>query len=187
MTETTVASPCAKVWGALVLLGFLSFIFGLLMMFFPNLTALVVLTLIGVLIIIMGVIGLIFALFTPAGEGKSTLLLIGGILGILIGVGFIIYPAIIGIVLTWMIGVVILFIGVLQLVFGLAEKNIPGRGLYVLAAIISIIFAILFMTYPTIGGLIIFGYLVAIYFFINGILIMAAGYHMHKVCQELPA
>jgi len=183
----TVSSSCAKGWGALVLLGFLSVIFGILMMIYPDITATVVLTLIGILIIVMGVIGLIFAMLTPAGEGKSTLLLLGGVLGVLIGVGFIMYPVIAGSVLTWMIGILIFFTGLLQIVFGLEEKYQPGRWLYILAGIISIIFAILIMIFPVIGGLIIFGYLVAIYFFINGIVLMTVGYHMHRVCLELPA
>ena len=183
----TVASSCAKGWGALVLLGFLSVLFGILMMMYPDITAMVVLTLIGILIIVMGVIGLVFAMLTPAGEGRSTLLLLGGVLGVLIGVGFIMYPAIAGSVLTWMIGILVFFIGLLQIVFGLEEKYQPGRWLYVLAGIISIIFAILIMIFPVIGELIIFGYLVAIYFFINGILLMTIGYHMHRACREFPA
>ncbi len=176
MAEMNVAPSCSSGWGALVLLGILSLIFGLVMMFFPGITAMAVITLIGIIIIVLGIIAVIMALFTPAGEGKSTLLLLVGIIGVLVGAGAIIYPIVFGEILTEIIGIVVFIIGIIQIAFALAEKGVNSRGLLMLSGIISIIFSVLIMAYPLIGALVLFGYLIAIYFFITGLVTIVTGF-----------
>jgi uncharacterized membrane protein HdeD (DUF308 family) len=176
MAEMNVASSCSSGWGALVLLGILSLIFGIVMMFFPGITAMAVITLIGIIIIVLGIIAVIMALFTPAGEGKSTLLLLVGIIGVLVGAGAIIYPIVFGEILTEIIGIVVFIIGIIQIAFALAEKGVTSRGLLMLSGIISIIFSVLIMAYPLIGALVLFGYLIAIYFFITGLVTIVTGF-----------
>ena len=185
MAETFGAPSCSNGWGALVLLGILSLIFGLVMMFFPGITAMAVITLIGIVIIVLGIIAVIMALFTPAGEGKSTLLLLVGIIGVLVGAGAIVYPIVFGEILTEIIGIVVFIIGIIQIAFALAEKGVSSRGLLLLSGIISIIFSVLIMAYPLIGALVLFGYLIAIYFFITGLVTIATGFVSRKAaCTE---
>lgn len=185
MEETTiVVIPADRGWGALIILGVISLIFGFLMMLFPETTAIAVVTLIGVLVIILGIIMLISSLLMPAGATRSTLLLLGGIIGILIGVGVIVYPIIAGSIMTEVIGAVIIIIGMMQILFGLVYEGDPRRALYFISGIVSIIFALLIIFYPWVGGMIIFGFLVGLYFIILGLSIIAAGYISHWICSR---
>ncbi|MCU0632449.1 MAG: DUF308 domain-containing protein [Methanolinea sp.] len=185
MTETVVVvTPCDRGWGALVILGLISILFGILLMLFPDLTAIAVVTLIGVLVVIFGVIMLLSSLFLPAGAPKSALLLFGGLVGILIGVGIVVYPIIAGAILTEIIGAAIFIIGMMQMLFGLVFEGDKRRSLYFIAGLLSVIFALLIIFYPLTGGLILFGYLVAIYFFILGLFMAIAGYLSHCICTQ---
>jgi len=185
MPDTVVVvTPCDRGWGALLVLGLFSILFGVLMLLFPDLTAIAVVTLIGVLVIILGAIMLLSSLFLPAGDSRSTLLLFGGLAGLLIGVGMIVYPILAGAVVTEIIGAVIFVIGMMQMLFGLVFEGDRRRALYFISGILSIIFALLIIFYPFIGSLILFGYLLAIYFLLLGILMVIAGYLSHAFCKR---
>lgn len=185
MTDTVVVvSPNARGWSALVILGLISIIFGFLLMLIPDLTAIAVVTLIGVLITILGVIMLLSSLFLPAGASRSTLLLFGGLIGILIGVGVIVYPIVAGAIFTEIIGGAIIVIGMMQMLAGLIFEGDSRRSLSFVSGILSVVFALLIIFYPLVGSLILFGYLVAIYFLVSGFLMAAAGYLNHRMCMR---
>jgi len=181
--SVVVLTPCDRGWGALVILGVISLIFGFLMMLFPRTTTITVLTLIGVLLIILGIIMLLSSLLMPAGAPHSLMLLLGGIVGILVGVGVIIYPIIAGSIMTEILGAAIIIMGMMQLLSGLIHEGDPRRTIYLISGIISIIFALLIMFYPMLGGIILFGFLVGFYFMVLGILIIAVGYLSHRICR----
>ncbi len=185
MPDTVVVvTPCDRGWGALLVLGLLSILFGVLMILFPDLTAIAVVTLIGVLVIILGAIMLLSSLFLPAGAARSTLLLFGGLAGLLIGVGIIVYPILAGAVITEIIGAVIFVIGMMQILFGLVFEEDRRRTLYFISGILSVIFALLIIFYPFIGSLILFGYLLAIYFLLLGCMMVIAGYLGRSLCTR---
>jgi len=147
MEETVViVTPCDRGWGAVVILGVISLLFGFLMMLFPKTTAVAVMTLIGVLVIILGVIMLLASLLMPAGAFRSTLMLLGGIAGILVGVGIIVYPILAGSILTEIIGAAIIIIGMMQMLFGLIYEGDSRRTLYFIAGLLSVIFALLILS-----------------------------------------
>ncbi len=185
MEETVViVTPCDRGWGAVVILGVISLLFGFLMMLFPKTTAVAVMTLIGVLVIILGVIMLLASLLMPAGAFRSTLMLLGGIAGILVGVGIIVYPILAGSILTEIIGAAIIIIGMMQMLFGLIYEGDSRRTLYFIAGLLSVIFALLIIFYPLLGEIVLFGYLVGIYFIILGISMAIAGYLSHCICTR---
>jgi len=112
------------------------------------------------------------------------MLLLGGIVGILIGVGIIVYPIIAGSIMTEIIGAAIFVIGLMQMLFGLIYEGDSRRVLYFITGLLSIIFALLIIFYPLIGGMILFGFLVGLYFIILGISIIFAGYLSHCICTR---
>ena len=183
--SVVILNPCDRGWGAFVILGVISLLFGFLMMLFPETTAIAVLTLVGVLLIILGVIMLLSSLLMPAGAPHSLLLLVGGIVGILAGVGVILYPIVTGSVIVEILGAAIIIIGMMQLLFGLVHENDPRRVIYIVSGIVSILFALLIVFYPWLGGIILFGFLVGVYFMLLGILIIAAGYLSHRICSGM--
>lgn len=185
MADTVIlVTPCDRGWSALVILGLLSILFGVLMILFPDLTAIAVVTLVGVLVIILGVIMLLSSLFLPSGATRSTLLLFGGLIWLLIGVGIIVYPIIAGAIMTEIIGAAIFIFGMMQVLFGLVFEEGKRRALYFISGILSLIFALLIIFYPFIGSIILFGYLLAIYFLLMGILMVLAGYLSHCACAR---
>ncbi len=186
MTDVVVyeASLCNVKWGAFVLIGFLMLIFGFIMALFPGITATVIVMLFGVLIIILSFLAIILALLHPAGASSSTLLLIGGIIAFLVGVAAILSPVFFGEILVIIIAVVLFIIGLMNLVFAFAEKTAQHRLMIGFLGVLSIIFAILLMGFPLLGGIVLFGYLIAIYFIIYGIISIIAGYAIRGLVKE---
>ncbi len=171
-------------WGAFILIGFLMLIFGFLMALFPDVTATVIVMLVGVIILILAFLAIILALLHPAGASSGTLLLIGGIIAFLIGVAAILSPVFFGAVLVMIIAIVLFVIGLINIVFAIAEKSAQHRLMTGFLGVLSIIFALLLMVYPLIGGVVIFGYLIAIYFIIYGIVSIIAGYAIRDLIKE---
>jgi len=163
-------------WGGFVFLGLLSLLFGILIMLFPNITATILVILFSLLIILLAFMAIIMALLTPVGETRSSLLLIAGIIGFLVGVAGIVYPVIFGAILVEIIAVVLFVIGLMNIAFAVSEKTFPHRWLLGLAGVMAIIFGFLFMVYPLIGAMILFGYLVGAFFVIYGIIAIVIGF-----------
>ena len=68
-------------WGALVLLGLLAVVFGLLIVLFPGISATVLIELIGIFVIVLSFGVLMIAAVSPGGWKGSVLLAILGIIG----------------------------------------------------------------------------------------------------------
>ena len=86
--------------------------------------------------------------------------------------------------MTEIIGAVIFVIGMMQILFGMVFEADRRRALYFISGILSVIFALLIIFYPFIGSLILFGYLLAIYFLLLGIMMVIAGYLSHAFCTR---
>ena len=81
-------------WGALVLLGVLSVIFGLLIVLFPEVSATVMIELIGILIIVLSFATVMLAALSPGGWKSSLLLAILAIIGFFFGIATIVHPVV---------------------------------------------------------------------------------------------
>ncbi len=186
MTDVLVyrESICDVKWGTFVLLGLLALIFGIVIMFFPGLTAAVLVMLFGVLIIVLAFLALIIALMSPGETGRPTLLLLAAIIGFIVGVGAILAPQFFAAILTIIIAVVLFVIGLMNIIIALSEKTFPHRWLLFIMGLLSVIFAILLMVYPLMGAVVLFGYLLGIYFIIYGILSIAAGLSLRSIKNE---
>ena len=186
MTEVIVyeESICNVKWGTFVLIGLLSLIFGILIFFYPELTAAVLVMLFGVMVIVLAFITLVGALMSPGESGRPALLLLAAIFGFIVGAVALIAPQVLAAILTIIIGVVLFVIGIMNVVLALSEKTYNHRGLLFLLGILSIIFAFLIMIYPLFGAVILFGYLVGAYFLIYGILSIIAGLVLRSVRNE---
>lgn len=173
---------CDVKWGTMVFLGILSLIFGIIILFYPGVTAAVIVMLFGVLILILAVLALIMALMTTGG--KATLLLLAAIFGFLVGAGAIISPIAFGAFVAIMIAIVLFVIGIMDIVIALGEKAYPHRWLLFILGILSIIVALLIMFYPAAGAVTLFGVIVGLYFVIYGILAIIAGFALRSVKKQ---
>jgi uncharacterized membrane protein HdeD (DUF308 family) len=173
---------CDVKWGTLALIGFLSLIFGIIILFYPGITEEIIVMLFGVLVIILAVLALITALLSTGG--RSTLLLLGAIIGFIVGVGALLSPVIFGAFLVIIIGIVLFVIGLVDMAIAIGEKEYPHRWLLFILGILSIIVAILLWAEPVIGAIVVFGVLVGIYFVVYGILAIIAGFALRSVKKQ---
>jgi uncharacterized membrane protein HdeD (DUF308 family) len=178
-------SLCTMKWGTFVLIGIMSLVFGILFFIFPELTAEVIVILIGVIMIVLAILSVTLALMSRAGDSSSVLLLIGGVLGFLVGVGAIVAPVLFGALLSIIIGVVLFVIGIVNISIAIGERTLPHRWILFLLGLVSIVFAVLLMAYPVLGLVFLFGYLVGIYFVIYGILSLIAGLAIRKIAGDI--
>ena len=162
-------------WGALVLLGLLAVIFGLLVVLFPTISATVLVELIGILIILSSFAALMLAALSPGGWKESALLAVLAIIGFFFGIATIISPIIMGQVIIVIAGIALFLGGLIGLVFAVGEPHIMHRGLFALQGIVAIILGLLISIVPVVGVammVIIVGALLVIY----GIVGIALGY-----------
>jgi len=124
MTEVlSEESICRMKWSTFVLTGVMSLLFGFLFFFFPELTAEVVVTLLGIIIIVLAIFAIVLALQSRVGDTYSSLLLIVGIIGFFAGMAAIVSPLLFGAVISLIIGGVLLVIGAVNIVMGFSEKE----------------------------------------------------------------
>jgi uncharacterized membrane protein HdeD (DUF308 family) len=162
-------------WGALVLLGLLAVIFGLLVVLFPTLSATVLVELIGILIILYSFAALMLAALLPGGWKGSALLAVLAIIGFFFGIATIVSPIIMGQVIIIIAGIALFLGGLTGLVLAVGEPHMVHRGLFALQGIIAIILGLLISLVPVIGValmVLIVGTLLVIY----GIVGIALGY-----------
>lgn len=186
MTEvSTEESLCRMKWSTFVLTGIMSLVFGILFFLFPALTAEVVVTLLGIIIIVLAIFAIVLALQSRVGDTYSGLLLIGGIAGFFAGMTAIMSPVLFGAFLTVVLGAVLLVTGVVNIAMGFSEKDRHGRQSMFVLGVVSILFAALFMFYPVFGSIILFGYMVGVYFVLYGVLLVATGFIVKKIVPEI--
>jgi uncharacterized membrane protein HdeD (DUF308 family) len=105
-------------WGWHIVQGVVSVLAGLVALFWPGLTALVLVLIIAAWSIVLGATEIVEA-FTARRHGSSSWvwLLIGGIVGILFGIVLIASPAAGALTLLWVIGAFALVLGVVHVVW----------------------------------------------------------------------
>ncbi|MFZ0006226.1 HdeD family acid-resistance protein [Methanoregula sp.] len=138
-------------WGALVLLGVVSLIFGLLIILFPLVSAAVLVELIGILIILTAFSALVFSALAPGGWKESVLLAILGILGFFFGIATVIHPIIMGQVIVMIVGISLFLGGLIGIVLAFSEPHIVHRGLFALQGVLAIIIGLLISVFPLFG------------------------------------
>jgi len=169
-------------WGALVLLGLLAVIFGLLVVLFPTISATVLVELIGILIILFSFAALMLAALSPGGWKESVLLAVLAIIGFFFGIATIIAPIVMGQVIIVFAGIALFLGGLTGIVLAIGEPHMMHRGLFALQGILAIILGLLISLVPVVGValmVIIVGALLVVY----GIVGIALGYCVRAVSK----
>ncbi|MCQ8893626.1 MAG: DUF308 domain-containing protein [Methanolinea sp.] len=182
--ETMEESLCRMKWSTFVLTGVMALFFGILFFLFPALTAEVIVTLLGIIIIVLSIFAITLALMSRVGDTYSAALLIGGLCGFLVGVGAIVSPVLFGAFLSIILGAVLFVTGVINIAMGTAERDGRPRWSMYLLGIVSIIFSVILMLYPLFGSIILFGYLVGVYFVLYGIMLIWAGFIVKAIIPD---
>jgi uncharacterized membrane protein HdeD (DUF308 family) len=162
-------------WGALVLVGLLAVVFGLLIVLFPGISATILIELIGIFVIVLSFGVLMIAAVSPGGWKGSVLLAILGIIGFFFGIATILSPLVMGKVIFTLVGIALFVAGLLGIILAATEKHMTHRGIFALQGIISLICGLLIIILPIVGAALALVFIGA-YFVFWGILSIILGY-----------
>jgi uncharacterized membrane protein HdeD (DUF308 family) len=151
-----------RYWWLVVLRGVAAVIFGVLALIWPRITLFVLVIMFGAYAFVDGIFTLGSVLFGQR-QGRRGWLVLEGIAGILIGVLTFFWPGATTLALLWLIAAWALVTGVLEIAAAVRlRKEIRGEWLLTLSGVLSVLFGILLIVWPTTGALAVV-FLIAIY------------------------
>ena len=160
----------SELWWLFLFRGLIAVLFGLLFLFWPGIVLSVFVILLGLFIIMNSLIWLWQSLKTPAGEGRSTLMLLASMLGILVGVVALIAPFFIASIIVWIIAIILIITGFSELGMAIFVEGIgANRILLGIMGALAVILGGIFLFYPLLGAATII-YIVGIFAIVFGIM-----------------
>ena len=138
-----------KSWWIILVVGILSVGLGLLFLLWPGRTVAVVAAIFGIYLLVSGVVQLVQGFNKELSSGERALAVIIGIISIALGVMCFRDGIANGVyILSLFVGFSFLFRGIYQLIVGIQNKNVQGRGLLITAGVLGIIVGIVFLVAP---------------------------------------
>ena len=113
---------------SLVIVGLLGIAAGAAALFWPGMTALLLVTFIGAWALVMGIFEIIAAIRLRKEIQGEWLLVLSGVLSVLFGLAVLLQPGAGALALIWVIGAYAFFFGILLLVLAFKLKGLGGRA-----------------------------------------------------------
>jgi uncharacterized membrane protein HdeD (DUF308 family) len=171
----------ARYWWALALRGLFAVLFGLLTFFIPGITLLALVLLFGAYALLDGIFDIVSAIKSPSHHWAF---MVEGIVGIIIGILTLVWPRITGIALLYLIGFWAIFTGVLEIVAGIRLRAaITNEALLILMGVLSLLFGLLIIIFPSAGALAI-AFWIGAYALIFGIMLIALAFRLRGFRHE---
>src|SRR4030095_3642925 len=145
-------SLAKKIWIFAIIRGVLGIIFGLIALFAPIATAVVLAIVIGVWAIVDGVFNIVEAI-RHRGSSSMALRIVLGAVGILFGILVLVWPGISLGILVIFVGLWAIIIGILQIMASVRHRAVPNSGWVwgLLCGALAILFGILVLIRPGAG------------------------------------
>lgn len=135
-------------WG-LFFGGILVFLSGLVILFWPGLTLVVIAEIAGVLLLIGGIFDLISYIRLRKTELSSGWALVNAICSLILGLMFLLHPIVTASVIPLLAGVFVIIYGVMAIVAAFSLRNAgTGWGLMLVNGIVSVICGFMFIFMP---------------------------------------
>jgi len=139
-----------RLWKWNLVAGLLTIVLGAIVLAWPGPTILVASTLFGVYLLVSGFVELFMAFTLPRSAGTRVLLFISGALSLVLAIlsfrhfgdGYAV------LLLSLWIGIGFIFQGVSAAAIGVSESDLPGRGWYIAAGIISVLAGLVVLVWP---------------------------------------
>jgi len=139
-----------RLWKWKLVAGLLTIVMGAIVLAWPGPTILVASTLFGVYLLLSGLAELFGAFALPGSAGTRVLLFITGALSLVLAImsfrhfgdGYAV------LLLSLWIGIGFIFQGVSAAAIGVSESDLPGRGWYIVAGIISLLAGLAVLVWP---------------------------------------
>ena len=168
----------ASNWWTVLLRGIVAILFGLLAIFWPEISISVLVLLFGIFAIADGIFSIISELRRYGERARWWVLVFEGLAGLGIGIVAIIWPQITAVVFIYLVAFWGLITGVLEILAAIRLRNaLEGEWILVLTGLLSIALGILFILYPN-AGLIAMIWILGIYAILFGILLIALSFKL---------
>jgi len=169
----------AASWWSLVLRGVIAILFALAIFLFPTLALDVLLLVLGIYLVLDGIFALISGLFREEHESRRRwLTIVEGLMGLIIGGLILVFPSLALIAFVYFFAAWAIITGVLEVAAAVQlRKELKNEVLLILSGILSVVFGILALFYPTTSAIVIL-YIIAIYEFIFGLDLFILGFRM---------
>jgi uncharacterized membrane protein HdeD (DUF308 family) len=139
-----------RLWKWKLVAGLLTVVLGVMVLAWPGPSILVASTLFGVYLLLSGLVELFLAFTLPRSAGTRVMLFISGALSLVLAImsfrhfgdGYAV------LLLSLWIGIGFIFQGVTAVAVGIGESELPGRGWYVVAGIVSVIAGLVVLVWP---------------------------------------
>lgn len=175
----------AKKWWTIALRGLVSVIFGIIAFAWPQLTAALMVMFFGVYVLIDGLFAFIASFVMEGGIKRWWLKLIQGILGIVLGIIFLVNPAFTAAFIVLLIAIWAIIIGILEIISAISyAKIMPDNWLMILTGILSLIFGFLLMKNPAAGILAVI-WIIGMYAIFFGMLLIATGFTLKGLLHQV--
>ena len=139
-----------RLWKWKLVAGLLTIVLGAIVLAWPGPTILVASTLFGVYLLLSGLAELFMAFTLPRSAATRVLLFISGALSLVLAILSFRHfgDAYAVLLLSLWIGIGFIFQGVSGVAAGASEPDLPGRGWYIVAGIISVIAGLVVLVWP---------------------------------------
>jgi uncharacterized membrane protein HdeD (DUF308 family) len=139
-----------RLWKGILVAGLLTIVLGVIVLAWPGPTILVASTLFGVYLLLSGLAELFMAFTLPRSAATRVMLFISGALSLVLAIMSFRHfgDAYAVLLLSLWIGIGFIFQGVSGVAVGIGESDLPGRGWYVVAGIISVIAGLVVLVWP---------------------------------------
>ncbi len=114
-------------WWTLLFTGLLEITIGMLTLFWPNVTGIILLYLIASWAVIIGILDIILAIQIRREIKNEWMLIIDGIFSVLIGVVLFIFPAASAVALAWLIGLFATLLGIVFVILAFRLRKLAGE------------------------------------------------------------
>ena len=139
-----------RLWKGKLVAGLLTIVLGAIVLLWPGPTILVASTLFGVYLLVSGLAELFMAFTLPRSVGTRVMLFISGALSLVLAImsfrhfgdGYAV------LLLSLWIGIGFIFQGVSGVAAGIGESDLPGRGWYIVAGIITVLAGLVVLVWP---------------------------------------
>jgi uncharacterized membrane protein HdeD (DUF308 family) len=139
-----------RLWKSKLVAGVLTIVMGAIVLAWPGPSILVASTMFGVFLLVSGFAELFFAFTLTRSAATRAMLFISGALSLVLAILSFRHfgDAYAVLLLSLWIGIGFIFQGVSGVVAGVGDKDLPGRGWYVFAGVVSVIAGLAVLVWP---------------------------------------
>jgi uncharacterized membrane protein HdeD (DUF308 family) len=176
----------ARNWWAVLLRGIAALVFGMLAIVWPGVSIAALVLLFGAYALVDGVFTVISSIANARGQSRWWVLLLEGLVGIAFGLFTFTRPGLTTLALLYLIGGWAIITGILEVSEAIKlRKAITGEWALILGGILSVVFGFLLFLVPAAGAIAI-AWWIGIYAIMFGVAMIALAFRLRKWGHETP-